>query len=790
MSNSSSIYNLIIKNIKPVIFRNFITLVNFLFFIVISLLFYFKEYRDALFLSIVFVLNIVIGIFQELRAKIALEKLQLLMTPQAILIDKKGNEVLISIDKICNGDKLKIKLGDQVPADGILIENYGLATNEALITGESRSILKHQNNEILAGNIVTAGFGIIKVITTPKESYISGMTEEIKKYSLNLSPIQKTLSTFIKYMTYLLIATVIYIIIYGLSINDLFVSMVKDIATLTSTLVPQGLILSITIFFAYGALKMFKEQVLLQEINATEKLGRIKNLCIDKTGTLTENTPHLEKIEVFGKEKISYISTLIKEYVRLTEDGTETMRAIVKKVITKKVTAELINLLPFSSQYKYSHATIKINNNKVSVVVGAPDVLLSYINTKEKRDWLQNKINFYTPKAKRLVLIARTQKPILHSKKLSKESIEPLGLFVLDNPLRHGTKNIINFFQKRGVNIRVISGDNPETVRVIACEAGIKNTELIITGPEIKKWSNEKLEKKIENCNIFARITPDQKEKIVEILKTKGFTAMVGDGANDALAIKKSDLGIAMFNGAGATRQIAQIVLMNNSFAALPIGVNMAETIITNIELVTSIFLNKVMIGFLLFVGVSFLGFTYPMSPRNITIINVCTVFIPFLYWGLFPAHKEGANPQQLFFKKILPFCAINSIFIALASIITFALSPVNSKIDGSNSYVVIVIIALGYWFFMLAPKAYGASSDKKEKKALYLFAFIIIIFLLFVMYNAPLSHFFDIKPLEPVKALGMIGIIIFFGLMQYIIMRKWFDYNKYKNNVKVKLYK
>jgi cation-transporting ATPase E len=645
----------------------------------------------------------------------------------------------------------KWRAGREVPADGKLLESLRLEINEALLTGESENRTKIAGDDLLAGSIITAGSGVLEVTVLPRESFIARATDKIKKYSLNLSPIQQTLNQFIKYMTYILLVIVGYVLIHGLTAHELLVSIVKDIAALTGTLVPQGLILATTVFFAYGALRLFKKQVLLQEINATEKLGRIKNLCIDKTGTLTENSPVFEQMIMHGTENTSKIMTLVQGYVVATQDHSETIKSLLAEA-RPVFDGAVLNSLPFSSIRKYGGATLEVVGEKITIILGAPDILLKFISNSTEQEWVKELISIHSPQAKRLVLITKTILPVDNiSPDLEGLDLHPCAVGILTNPLRSGTREVIDFFQKRGVRIRVISGDNPHTVQAIAAKAGIKHIDIIATGPEIEKWDEEEFEERIPSFHLFARITPDQKERIVECLKQSSFTAMVGDGANDALALKKSDLGIAMFNGANVTRQIAQIVLMNNSFAALPAGITMAETIITNIELVASVFFNRVISGLFLFMGLAFFRYTFPISPRNITLINYCVIFFPLLYWTLFPAHKAGGLSGVSFLRKIVPFSAIMGLITAGAVVGIFFLGFEKLRATDSNSYVVFVLIALGYWFFILAPQAYGIQITPKHKKTLYIFAIIIVGFLSVVLFSPLLSGFFDYPDEWPV---------------------------------------
>lgn len=766
-------YHTIRKHLKPVIYQNTLSLVNGIFLTVTLLLLVFKEIHEALFLAVVLVLNVVVGIVQDLRAKVALEQLQILMAPHITRIGNHGKEETILLEHIELEDKLKLKLGDQIPADGELVETNGLEVNEALLSGESNNNFKTKGNQLLAGSFVTAGSGVLRVTSLPKNSFVAQMTEKIKQYTLNLSPIQKTLNQFITYMTYLLLAIVVYVIVHGITVHELLVSMVKDIAALTNTLVPQGLILATTVFFAYGAIKLLRKEVLLQEINATEKLGRIKNLCIDKTGTLTENRPTLDETQYFAPAASAEVSQLLAGYRIATADKSETLQAISEPAKTE-FQGTIVSSLPFSSSRKFGAAILNLPPQDLTVVLGAPDILLPKISDPDAKLWVQASIDKFGPKAKRLVLLAKTNTKTFQD--LETANLTPVAMFILSNPLRPGTKEIIDFFQARGVHIRVISGDNAKTVQAVALQAGIKHADMIITGPEMENWDEEAYLERVPAYHLFARIKPDQKEKIISILKKTDFTAMVGDGANDALAIKKSDLGIAMFDGAGATRQIAQIVLMNNSFAALPAGVSMAETIITNIELVASIFFNKVTVGLALFVLIGILGHTYPLSPRNTTIINYVTIWLPMIYWAVFPAHKIGADSGQSFLRKVLPYSLLAGTLTAMAAVTAFLLGPKAYQIAGSNILVVLTITALEFWFFVLAPVAYGIAVSAKQKSIIWILGGLSVLFFLYTMFTPGLSKFFDLGRPGLWPLFTTICIIVVFAWIQYQITKRWFN--------------
>jgi cation-transporting ATPase E len=761
------------KNLKDVLIQNTVNLVNGIFLIVSLLLLIFGEVHESLFLGGIIFLNLIIGIIQDLRAKVALEKLRILLAPRVIRVRKDGKEEQITLDRIAKNDILKIGLGDQIPADGELIESGNLEVNEALITGESNYIRKKKGDSVLAGSVAMAGYALLAVKNRPRDSYVCLMTEKIKKYDPNPSPIQKALNSFVKYMSYVLLAIVIYVVGHGLTVNELFVSMIKDIGALTGTLVPQGLILFTTLLFAYGAIKLSKERILMQEINASEKLGRIKNLCIDKTGTLTINRPVMEEAILYGDNDHSFVEQAAMGYISANNDTSGIAKAIQEK-INSPFSGAVIDAVPFSSERKYGGATLRIGEKFLKVVMGAPDILMEFVRDDNERRWLYEQINFYSPKAKRLVLLAEdASQPSEASSGIV--VLAPLVLFVLSDRLRRGTGKIIDFFQRRGVLIRVISGDSPQTVKAVADQAGIKYTDMVITGPEMEFWDDVQYEERVPAFHLFARIKPAQKEKIIKLLKKSGFTAMVGDGANDALAIKKADLGIAMFDGAGATRNIAQVVLVDNSFIALPKGVHLADAIITNIALIASVFFSKVVMGIVLFLIMAFLGYSYPLSPSNTTIINYFTVWLPMIYWTISLSVGEDSNRKIPFIKKIVPFSAINGVIMAVAAALVFFLVPGILKHSDSNSLIVITLTALGYWFFVLAALNYDAIPNRKQALTLTALGTAVLVVLAATIYAEPLSGFFELVPPALIQVAITSVIIFAAGFLQSRFALSWF---------------
>ena len=760
-----------LQELSYIISRNVFLFTNGIIFAVVALLFVFGATQAGVFLGIVSVLNIFFGLAQDIRAWLALEKLQLMTAPRVLRVKSDGSEETVLANDIQKGDQIKLEVGNQVPCDSLLQSAQNLEVNEGLITGESSSIPRSKGDRLLAGSIVTSGSGIIHVEAVFHESRIARMTKGIKRYSPKVSPIQDAVALVVKYSGFVLFGVAAFIIGRGLIVHETAVRLVMNIGALTSMLVPQGLVFMVTLFFAYGAAHFFRRNVLLQEVNATEKLGRIKNLCMDKTGTLTENVLAVETITLAPGVVKDDAEKLASAYVQGIGAASEIMRAI-KKFLNREDTADITETLAFSSWRRYGAVCTK---DAIIVLAGPLDVFLPHLSQKEKI-WLQHVIAEHAHQGKHLLCFARasgSEPP----HELSKIKLTLLAVFVFYNNLREGVRDIVKFFQDRDVHIRIISGDHPDTVRAVAALSGIKNSEQLITGPEMASWSRSEFEKKVKQYTIFAQIVPEQKEKIIEAFKQDGFTAMVGDGANDALAVKKADLGIAMFDGAQATRQVASVVLTNNSFSALPGGVELADGIIRNIEMFASIFLNITFLGFFIFVAVSLMGYTYPLTPLNITLIDYFTIGIPGIlisYWAIRPRGKVSPASTEPFLKRIMPFALSSALLQAVGVMIIFVLSPEVLKTAESNLFVIMGFIVLGFIFFACAPGVYRGITTRLEKMQILCLG-VLEAALLCLVLRTPFSlTFFNVIYIQPSlkEGLWMALVLCLFGLAQYLISR------------------
>ncbi len=773
-----STFNLLTRKYKEVsllVFRNVFVLINVIVFFVVGLLIYVGNTKEGMFLGIIVILNVIIGIFQDLRAWLVLERLNLLTALSVTRIGDDGLESDVLPEEIVKGDKIKLKSGDQIPRDGILLSSLGLEINNALITGESTSFLMKGGNQILAGSIITAGSAVMEASAAYGDSRIAQMTVKIKKYSKNDSPIQGSINTIVTYSGYVLIAVILFVIARGALQQESSITIIQQVGALASTLVPQGLVIATTLLFAYGATHLFNRHVLLQEMNAVEKLGHIKNLCMDKTGTLTENMPTVEAMLIPPEGNKEQAERLASLYVDLIGDSSQTIEAIKKftpKTLTSKTPKET---LLFSSWRGFGGLLLE-EGERGALFLGAPEIFAQQIVSEKEKVWLQSVVTEQTAKGRRVISLMQSNQQE-SAIQLVGSKLSVVAVFVLENNLREGIPEAIAYFQNRGVRIRVISGDNLETVRSVVRSAGILKPELAISGDELQLLNSDEFNEKVKLYTIFARIKPEQKERIIDALKKDGFTAMVGDGANDALAIKTADLGIAMFDGAKATRQLAGVVLTHNSFVELPGGVKLADSIIENIEIYASLFFNQTFLGFFFFVLLSILGYSFPFTPLNITFINYFTVGIPSLlifYWTIRPREETSPINKQSFIKRVLPFPLISAIpqSIGAVAIVMFSVMYLK-EYNNLNSISALVFISFGYLFFMFAPSFYAKSLPKNRLLQLLLLAGAEAVILLIALNISFVNEFFNISAPALIFLAFLLPLILVYSLLQYGILRR-----------------
>lgn len=704
------------KDFLVIIRRNFLSPIVIAILVLAAILLFLNEQRDALFISVVIVLNTLLAVVQEVRAQRALKKLELMSAPLAHRLKSNGAVEDVMFDQLQVGDVVQINLGDEVPADGQIVTSAGLETDESMLTGESAPVDKPARSVVYAGSSVVAGGATMCVTAVGSDTKVGTMSATLKRYIPQMTPTQQAIARAITWLTYgALGLAVIIIIVYSLS-GETAIQIFKTITSSAVTVVPEGLLLASSLLLAFGSLKLAQAKVLPQKLAAIEAMALLNVLCVDKTGTLTSDEISFEKFELFD-ESVKHTAELVGIVARETGNGSATGDAIISGFPAPNQ-YKVLQTLAFSSERKMSGVRAVYAGKTHSILIGAPEYLgkLAHLTADQKRN-----IESLASVGKRVLLVAEFDDNQTPLKDLQAGSGRALGIIILANELRTGVEKTVAYLQQKGVSLRVISGDNPDTVKYIAGQAGVVNHHKVITGAELAETSDDNWDSVVSETTIFARVLPEQKERLIETFKRLGnFTGMVGDGVNDALALKKADLGVAMYAGAAATRRVADIVLLNNSFNSLPLGMKLGNRIMQSIELIASLFFHKIIYGVILLLSTLVLGIVYPFLPRHITFMNIFLVTLPTVIWALFtPTPRHRISPRY-FWKDTLwtvaPIAVLSGIAVTMTYTMLSLVHPTNP--DSVATTTVIVATLFGIYLVFLVPRMFDIKNTRKARLA------------------------------------------------------------------------
>lgn len=640
------------KTVTEIIRENIFTYFNAIFAAIAVLVIIASSFRSLTFLPVV-IANTVIGIFQQLKAKKILDKLSLLDKSTYTVI-RNGQAESCSSDVLVLGDLVLIKSGQQIPADGYVEDGFALV-NESLLTGEADEVEKRQGSELKSGSFVVAGSCYMTLTSVGENSYAAKLMSEAKKVHDKKSEMINDIESIIKIAGILIIPIGIFLfvqsIINGNSFSESIVSMVGAVIGM----IPEGMYLLTTGALALSAIRLGKRHVLLHDMRSIETLARVDVLCVDKTGTITRNEMTVE--EVFSPADISNedfnkYTNILNRYINTMDDTNLTMTAL-KEYFTETDKLDAVSTSAFSSRTKYS--SVKTKNHEYRL--GAPEILLS-----------EDDIN-----ANRLLLEQRTGcgQRVLAFVAIEDDESTPLVFISLENEVRENSREIFNYFAEQGVDIKVISGDNPMTVSTVAQKAGIKHSEFYIDATTLS--SKEDISHAVKRYTVFGRVKPEQKKQIVEALQEQKLkVAMTGDGINDILAMKEADCSIAMGTGSDAAREASQVVLMDSDFSHLKEIVAEGRRDINNITRSSTLFLYKNMFSLFLAVFSIINSFTYPLQPSQVSLVSMFNIGIPSFFLALErnEAKQHGRFIVQTIIRA-LP-AAITS-FVSIAALVVFS---------------------------------------------------------------------------------------------------------------------
>lgn len=614
------------KTTKEIIQENVFTYFNLIFLVLAVLLCLVGSFRDLTFLPVI-VLNTLIGIIQETRAKKVLDNLTMLNAPHAMVI-RDGKKSQINAEDLVVDDIVIFEAGNQVCADAEVCAGE-VQVNESLLTGESDEITKRKGDQLMSGSFIVSGQCHARLDKVGADSYISRLTLEAKAMqNTEQSEMIRSLDKLVKWVGVAIIPIGIILFIQAFVFQgEGFRSSVTSMIAAVIGMIPEGLYLLASVALAVSSIRLAQKKVLLHDMKCIETLARVNVLCVDKTGTITENTMEVQDViptKEYEEGELRPLSELLGDFTAAQSSDNITMEAMKRyfKIASGK---KAVAKTGFSSASKYSSVTFE----EASYVLGAPEFVL-----KEQYENYEEAISAHASKGAR-VLVFGTAKEEPDGKPL-KEAVTPLAYVLLANPIRQEAKETFTYFAEQGVEVKVISGDNPLTVSEVAKEAGIAGAERYVDASTLH--TEEEMRAAVLNNAVFGRVTPNQKRKFVQILKEEGKTvAMTGDGVNDVLALKDADCSIAMASGSDAAAQASQLVLLESDFSCMPEVVLEGRRVVNNIQRSASLFLVKNIFSFLLSLVSFVFMFTYPLEPSQISLISMFTIGVPAFFLALEP---------------------------------------------------------------------------------------------------------------------------------------------------------
>ena len=615
--------------------------------------------QDSLF-GFVIIANTGIGIIQEYRASRTLAKLAVLGEARPV-VRRDGVDVSVAKGDVVLDDIVVLTTGDQLVVDGLVLRSDGLEIDESLLTGEADPVDKAVGDEAMSGSFVVAGSGLYQATRVGRESFAGRLTEQASSFHLTNSELRNAIAGFIRIISYLLVPVGLLLLWSQLVRADLpFDEAVRGTIAGVVTMVPEGLVLLTSIAMAVSVVRLARKRVLVQDMPAVEVLARVDTICVDKTGTLTEPGMRVQEVVPIAGAGQDDVSAVLGALGASESNPNPTLQAIADAYPAPGWTVS--SAVPFSSARKWSAADF---GERGAWVLGAPEI----VGAQAGGD-VHSRAEQLAADGARVVLLARADgRPSADD---GPGASTPVALVVISQQLRPDAAETVSYFLEQGVTVKVISGDNAATVGAIAQRAGVPGADHPVDARTLPDDPAE-LAQPVFDANVFGRVTPLQKQQMVAALHLRDSTvAMTGDGVNDVLALKKADLGIAMGSGSGATRAVAQIVLLDDRWSVMPSVVAEGRRVLGNIERVSDVFLTKTTYSVVFSVMTGLFAFAFPFLPRHLTLISALTIGIPAFFLALMP-NTERFRPG--FLRRVLLFAIPSGVICATASLVSYGLA-------------------------------------------------------------------------------------------------------------------
>ncbi|HEY0520528.1 MAG TPA: HAD-IC family P-type ATPase [Ilumatobacteraceae bacterium] len=639
--------------------------------------------KDALFAGVI-VANSAIGVIQELRAKKVLDQLRVVNAPRAHVV-RDGTVVELQTHELVLDDIVELRTGAQVVADGVVLTHDNLEIDESLLTGEADPVVKQDGDDVLSGSAVVAGTGRAVVTKVGADNYAAKLAEEARRFTLVNSPLRNDVNRIVTWVGYLIIPV-------GLLLaSSQFLrrnegwrqSIISTVAGLVG-MVPEGLVLLTSVAFAVGVVRLARRRCLVQELPAIEVLARVDVLCVDKTGTITEGSLAVAGIETMDGADRAHVDLALAALAHLDPDPNATSRAL-HDAYTDKSDWSATGRVPFSSARKWSAMSFGDNGNWV---LGAPENVL----TTDYAGDMRANVESHAQEGQRVLVLATSDRAFSDGENAVLPSVKPVALVLLEDVVRSDANATFKYFAEQQVIVKVISGDNNVTVGAVARRAGLEGWEANTDATKMPADGTEEFVDAVMGSTVFGRVTPHQKRAMVGALQSRGHTvAMTGDGVNDVLALKDANCGVAMASGSEATRGVAQLVLMDSNFSAMPAVVAEGRRVINNIERVASLFLAKTVYSVVLSVITGIVALAYPLRPIHLSILSWFTIGLPAFFLALEP---NDERVSEGFLRRVLGRAVPAGIVIAVVTMSVFAIAQLDTSIDADHARTVAVLVA------------------------------------------------------------------------------------------------
>ncbi|MFI5028611.1 MAG: HAD-IC family P-type ATPase [Solirubrobacterales bacterium] len=713
-------------------------------------------YADSLF-GLVAVINSYIGIRQELKAKATLDELAVLVAPHARVV-RDGAVLELLATEVVPGDVVEIEPGDQLVADGEVIHTRGMTLDESMLTGEADGVRKGLGERALSGSFCVSGSGRYRVDAVREESYAGRLAGEARTFRHPLSPLQQEVNQVIVACVYVMVPLAA-ILLFTLKVRNVGIEEAAQTATAgLVTLIPEGMVLLMSVTFAVAAVRLARKNTLVQQISATESLAAVDTICIDKTGTLTDGELRLVGVEVAEGLEEAAAHAALGRFAASAGERNRTLEAIAGRFPGKAgpVSAEV----PFSSEWKWSGITLggsplrsresdrdarsaTTPTSGTTYVLGAPDVLAE-AGALTLPPGLAHKLEEETAAGRRVVAFGESREALpANPSAETPPRIAPVALFVLEETLRPDAAETIAVMREEEVDLKLISGDARATVTAVAYAVGVPVDAGVIEGGELPE-DPEELAEAAQRNTIFCRIKPEQKKALVAALSEAGrYTAMIGDGVNDVPALKRARMAVAMGSGAQVTKGVADVVLLKDEFARLPEAVGEGRQIARNIHRLGRLYLTKTVYAATLILLVAVPGFAFPFLPRHLTLAGVFTIGIPSFVLALAPS--DGPLYRGRLLRALAAFAVPAGLATALGTILSFFLvdTVFGGSLEAGRTAATTTLIVLGLSFVLLLERGPGREHIAIQSYMLALIAGLGALFALGLA-AAPVRDFFE----------------------------------------------